>query len=154
MRIAGFTIIGLVTAAPVLAQSASQPIPRASYLGVMDSEFRKIDSNNDQKLVRAEIEQFQRSGAAAQLTARRAATFAQLDRDKNGQLSPAEFAAVPINVPAPDAGPLLTQLDLNKDQAVSLVEYRTVKLANFDKIDTDKDGVASVGEMKAAGIIK
>ena len=35
-----------------------------------------------------------------------------------------------------------------------MVEYRTGKLASFDRMDADKDGIVSVAEMKAAGVIK
>lgn len=38
--------------------------------------------------------------------------------------------------------------------AVSLIEHRAGKLAYFDQIDSDKDGVVTVAEMKAAGVIK
>jgi len=34
------------------------------------------------------------------------------------------------------------------------VEHRTIKLARFDAIDADKDGIASPAEQRAAGLIK
>jgi Ca2+-binding EF-hand superfamily protein len=50
--------------------------------------------------------------------------------------------------------PVLAQADLNHDGTITLVEFRTARLANFDRIDSDKDGVASVAEMKAAGLLR
>ena len=48
----------------------------------------------------------------------------------------------------------MNRLDLNRDQKITLIENRTATLANFDKLDTDKDGVVSVAEMRAGGIGK
>lgn len=129
------------------------PIPRASFLSIMDQEFRKMDADRNGRLAKAEIEAFQRAAAVAEAAARNRALFVQLDSDRNGQLSPAEFAKVtpPATV---DARPLIAQHDGNRDGEVSQVEYRTVKLARFDRIDADKDGVASPAEQRAAGIAK
>ena len=44
--------------------------------------------------------------------------------------------------------------DLNRDGSVTLVEYRTAKLVNFDRMDSDKDGVVSPAEMKAAPLLR
>ena len=44
--------------------------------------------------------------------------------------------------------------DANRDGSVTLVEYRAGKLVNFDRMDTDKDGIVSAAEMRAAGIIR
>ena len=64
------------------------------------------------------------------------------------------FLKLSVAPPAPNAGPILAQSDLDKDQQVTLVEYRTAKLANFDRMDADKDGVVSVAEMRAGGLAK
>jgi hypothetical protein len=80
--------------------------------------------------------------------------FAELDRDHNGQLSPAEFAQFHAQPPIPNGGPLLQQLDKNRDGAITSVEYRMGTLANFDRLDTDADGVVTPAEMKAGGLIK
>ena len=34
-------------------------------------------------------------------------------------------------------------MDGNRDQQVSLVEHRTATLANFDRLDTDRNGVVT-----------
>ena len=141
--------------ASVLAQAATaqanQPLARASFINTMDGAFRSIDANKDGQLTRVEIEQFQRAAASAQVQARSRGLFAQLDTDRNGQLSIAEFAKLPLNAPPPVASGLL-KFDTSNDGKVSLLEHRTATLANFDRLDTDKDGWVSQAERKAGGI--
>jgi Ca2+-binding EF-hand superfamily protein len=86
--------------------------------------------------------------------ARVQALFSQLDADHNGQLSAAEFGKMAAAPPPPNPAAILGPADFNRDGQVTLVEFRTLKLANFDRMDADKDGVVSVAEMKAAGLIK
>ena len=47
--------------------------------------------------------------------------------------------------------PMLAREDSNRDSQVSLVEHRAATLANFDRLDTDKDGMVTAAEMKAGG---
>ena len=116
--------------------------------------IRKMDGDKDGKVTRAEIESFERGAVLSQARARAQALFAQLDADRNGQLSAAEFGKMVTGSPQVDGRPLLGKLDTNKDGTVSLIEHRAGKLAYFDQIDSDKDGVVTVAEMKAAGVIK
>jgi Ca2+-binding EF-hand superfamily protein len=157
------TLVGLLTvAAASVAQSpgqashasASIPIPRTEFLATMDTEFRKMDGDKNGIVTKQEIEGYQRAMSALIADARRQALFSALDSDKNGMISSAEFARMPVQAELPNAAPILAQIDLNHDGSVSLVEYRTAKLANFDRMDSDKDGVVSVAEMKAAGLVK
>ena len=156
----GFASWALLLAAlpsPLNAQQAATvvpiPVPRTNFLATMDAEFRRMDANKNNVVTRLEIEQYQRATAAARAQARSRTAFAALDSDKNGQLSPAEFDRLQ-KIPQPNATPVLAQADLDKDGTVTLVEYRTAKLANFDRMDADKDGIVSVAEMKAAGLLK
>lgn len=165
-RVAGMLIaLGVVAGASAGAQQprraaappkapAAVPVPRTEFIHTMDVEFGKMDADRNQIVTRAEIEQAQR--AAGLFKAREAARllFNRMDSDKNGQLSLAEFERMAITPAAPDPAPILAQHDLNKDGKITLVEYRTAKLANFDRMDADKDGIVSVAEMKAAGLIK
>jgi Ca2+-binding EF-hand superfamily protein len=112
-----------------------------------------MDADKDKIVTKAEIEQFQRAANLRQAQAKARALFARLDADKNGQLSVTEFEQM-ASPTSPNAAPVLAQNDLNKDGKISIVEYRTAKLANFDRMDTDKDGVVTVPEMKAAGLVK
>lgn len=134
------------------AAATVQPLPRAQFIRDMDGEFRKMDADKNGQLARTEIEQYQKLQAVAQAAARNKATFAQLDTDKNGQLSPAEFARLVQPPPAANPQPMLARMDGNRDQQISLIEHRTATLANFDRVDTDKDGYVSAAEMKAGGI--
>ena len=148
-------VIGLALAAavPATAQQAAAPsIPRANFIADMDTEFRKMDADKNGQLTKTEIEQFQRMQAVAQAQARNRALFGQLDADRSGQISPAEFARLVQAPPAPNAQPMLARMDGNRDNQVSLVEHRVATLANFDRLDTDKDGIVTPAEMKAGGI--
>ena len=136
------------------ATAAAVPVPRAAFIQTMDGEFGKMDADKDKMLTRVEVEQFQRAAALAEAQARARTMFNQLDADRNGQLSLAEFGKMAITPPQPNPALVLGPSDLNRDGKVTLIEYRTAKLANFDRMDADKDGVVSVVEMKAAGIVK
>jgi hypothetical protein len=128
-----------------------KPVLRAQFIASMDAEFGKLDGDKNGLATRAEIEQSERARAQASAEARNRAQFAQLDTNKNGQLSPAEFAKL-IQPVAVSAAPILARMDGNRDSQVSLLEYRTATLANFDRLDTDRNGVVTPAEMKSAGI--
>ena len=73
--------------------------------------------------------------------------FQRLDVDKSGLITPAEFAAL---IPAPrfiDVSAEMIRFDSNRDQIITLVEYRTTTLANFDRLDLDKDGILTAAEL-------
>lgn len=129
-------------------------VPRSTYITTMDQEYGKMDAHKNGKVTRAEIEGYDRVVALGNARARAQATFVQLDVDKNGQISPTEFMKLVTGTPPADGRPLLAKLDLNKDGAISLIEHRAGKLSYFDQIDTDKDGVVTVAEMKAAGVVQ
>lgn len=137
------------------ATAAPKPIPRANFIVTMDGEFKKADANNDGQLTKAEIEALQRAQAVAAATQRARAAFAALDTDKNGQLSYEEFARLAsARPPEVNAQPMIASMDSSKDGKISLIEHRAATLANFDRLDTDKDGIVTPAEMKAAGIAR
>ena len=144
--------IGLAFAPAALLAQAAPSLPRAQFITDMDTEFRKMDTDKNGQLTRIEIEQFQKLQAVAQAQSRNQALFTQLDVDKNGQLSPAEFSKVSTPSPASNGQPMIARMDGNRDGQVSLIEHRTATLSNFDRIDTDKDGVVTAAEMKAGGV--
>ena len=164
-----FCSFGLALALPVLpiyasaaaepatkarAAQSQAPLPRSEFIKAIDSEVRERDANKDGIVTPKEIEAFQRTFFARVNQARLAALFQRLDADKNGQLSPGEFAGLNGPTTPVDASPLLKQVDLNRDRQVTIVEYRTGKLRSFDEMDADKDGIVSVPEMRAGGLIK
>lgn len=127
-------------------------IPRTQFISDMDTQFRKMDADKNGQLTRLEVEQFQKLTAIAEAQARNQALFAQLDGDRDGMLSAAEFSRV--TAPAAEANglPVVARMDSNGDKQVSLVEHRTATLANFDRLDADKDSVVTGAELKAGGI--
>lgn len=143
-------MIGVVPA--VLAAQAGTALPRAQFIAGMDSEFRKMDADRNGQLTKAEIEQFQALQAAAQAEARNRAMFKQLDTDKNGLLNAKEFSKIASPPSASNGQPMIARMDGNRDGQVSLVEHRTATVSNFDRLDTDKNGVVTAAEMKAGGI--
>jgi Ca2+-binding EF-hand superfamily protein len=46
----------------------------------------------------------------------------------------------------------INQMDANHDGKVTMIENRAATLVNFDRLDTDKDGVVSPAEMRAGGL--
>lgn len=74
--------------------------------------------------------------------------FADLDTDKNGAISKAEFdagAKLPEVKPI-DGSKALAVYDKNKDKDVSRDEYLSPVLAVFDRLDANKDGSISRDE--------
>jgi hypothetical protein len=138
--------------APAQQPTGPQPILRANFIAQMDAQFGKMDGDKSGQLSGTEIEQFERQQALAAAQARNDALFDQLDVNKNGQISATEFAKLITAPAAVTAQPMLSREDRNRDGQISLVEHRIATLANFDRIDADKDGVASIDEMKAGGI--
>lgn len=139
--------------APAAPQGAvAESISRSQFTAQMDSQFRKMDLDRNGQLTKSEIEQSQTEAALAEAKARNRARFAELDTNKNGQLSPAEFALAAPPPPAANRQPTLTRGDRNRDNQISLAEHRIVTLANFDRLDTNHDGVVTPAEMKVGGI--
>ena len=142
-------------AAPTSVENTGPvPVQRSQFIATMDAEFKVRDADKNGIVTKEEIEAYQRSLFARANQERRAALFQQLDADKNGQLSKTEFGGLNLPTLPVDATPLLSTVDLDRNGRVTLVEYRTGKLRNFDRMDADKDGIVSVAEMKAGGVIK
>lgn len=135
-----------------VAATTGAPLPRAQFIAGMDGEFRKMDADKNGQLTKAEIEQFQTQQLAAQSRARNKDLFGQLDTDRNGQLSQSEFAKIATPPPVANAQPMIARMDGNRDSQISGAEYRTATLANFDRIDSDKNGIVTADELKAGGI--
>lgn len=165
MRFMTPLVLALLSA-PALAQSgaklaapaaptvpAPRPIPRATFISDMDKTFQEIDTNHDGVLSAEELRASQLRAAQARAALEAQKLFRELDTDHNGVLSPAEFAKIITIDPAKLPPSPYAAFDTNRDGKVSLIEYRTGTQANFDTLDKDRDGVVSVEEMKAAGVI-
>jgi Ca2+-binding EF-hand superfamily protein len=133
--------------------SAAQPVTRSGLAGQLDSSFNNLDANKDKSLDRSEIEAAQARNVAqakAEIAKRVEAEFTRLDGNKDGQLSLAEFKGAAASPRVPPVEELVKQLDRNGDGKVTQEEYRALPLANFDRIDTNKDGSISAQEQSAA----
>ncbi|MDQ3080292.1 MAG: hypothetical protein M3R03_09890 [Pseudomonadota bacterium] len=137
----------------MFAQAVPQPIPRAAFSVTMDGEFRKVDANKDGQLTLSEVERFQQAAALAQAQRDSRAAFVALDVDRNGQISSTEWAKLPLTPPRTNSA-ILMRFDTGRDGKVSLIEHRTATLTNFDRLDTDKDGIVTGAEMKAGGVAR
>ena len=135
---------GLLTGASAAAQGVPDQTVRADVAKSLTDNFSKADANNESEV------QTLTNRVNQQIQARLDQEFKSLDKDGNGQLSPAEFrtgaGARMMQVPAV----ALQRLDGNKDGKVSPAEFSAVALAAFDRLDTNKDGTVSPEEKQAA----
>jgi hypothetical protein len=156
---------GAAAPAPTAAAQPAAPKPaaatpnRTGVINSMAANFKAIDTNGDGTLTAAELQAAEakvQQNRIAAIRQRVEGEFTKLDTNKDGQLSKAEFmAAAPVSANTPPNGSkLLVGLDKNKDNKVTLDEYRAPILARFDSIDTNHDGVISDAERKAAATRK
>jgi Ca2+-binding EF-hand superfamily protein len=148
------TPLALACASVATAQPAPPPgdLQRSAFITQMDAQFRLRDADGDGRITRAELTQFEQRTAHSAALAENARAFARLDANHDGALSAAEFAALVPPAAAPDVTPLMQRFDPNRDQAITLIEYRAATLANFDALDADHDGVVTQAEMRAGNV--
>ncbi len=147
--------VGTAASAQAPAAGAAKPVARTDLVREITANYKEVDTNNDGAVTSAEIAAAQSRGyqsAEAQFVKRRAEVFAKLDTNKDGQLSAAEFNA---GSPVPqrrrvDPAQVLGQLDANKDQKVTVAEFGATTLATFDRVDLNRDGIASLDEQQKA----
>ena len=145
-------------ARPAAPAPASAPNPsadnivRSDFIAMMDAEFRNRDADNNGVITPNELQQAERNKIFAVAAMENANIFAQLDADRNGMLSSREFAALVSVPPAPDVTQELERLDRDRNRSITIVEHRAATLANFDRLDTDQDGIVTPAEMKAGNI--
>lgn len=135
------------------ATAPAQSMTRTQVSAQLDTNFNSLDTNKDKSLSKAEIDVAHGrtvAEAKAALDKRIEAEFARLDANKDKQLSVAEFKAAAGSPKIQSADEFLKQLDHNGDGKVTPEEYRATPLANFDRIDTNKDGTISAEERSAA----
>ncbi len=129
------------------AINRSGDVARSTFIQLMDVEFRQKDADGDGSIARIELEQFERNKAFLRAQEEARASFVSLDLDGNSQLSLLEFLELTKNPQIPDLTSQMERFDINRDQNISLVEYRTAMLVNFDRLDADKDGIVTEREM-------
>lgn len=132
------------------SSASAAPLSRTAFIAAMDAEYRKLDGNKDGVVTRLEVEAQQQRLVTATASQRARQAFARMDADRDGQLSADEFVRANVAPVKADATAVMNRLDANRDQKVTLVEYRTLTLGNFDRLDSDKDGVISSAERSGA----
>ena len=149
-----FTLAMLSIGAPTLAQSGPRPVSRADFLKSIDNRFAAADTNKDGGVAKAELvvlQQKELQQAKSNLSQQLLGRFRQLDTNKDGALNPQEFAAIapPIRT-AETPDQLLKTLDSNGDGRISNAEFRAPQVAKFNKVDANRDGIATPDEMRKA----
>ena len=107
-----------------------QPVTRAAFVAQLAKELAALQAQAREKLQ---------------------ADFKQLDTNKDGQLSFAEFSAVMAVKPSQTPAQILAGLDANKDGKVSAAEFKSAPLGRFDKVDANHDGTVTPAEVQRAG---
>ena len=133
--------------APAQPPAAGQPTLRTDLANTIKQSFDEGDVNNDGFLSRAEITTMSVK-ATEKVVARMEQEFSALDKDKNGQVSLAEFKAAATAKVAPNSAAALQRFDANKDGKVSAAEFRAPVLATFDQVDANKDGIVTQEEAR------
>lgn len=154
----GRAAIALAVLSPQISfaqgQATAAPLTRSAFIATMDAEYAKLDANHDGVVTKPELQAQQARIASAAAALRAQRVFAQIDTDHNGQISLAEFTKATARMVPVDATAVMNRLDTNHDQKVTLVEYRILTLANFDRLDLDRDGVLTPAEQRAGGLGK
>ena len=146
-----FLAAGLLTGTAAAAQSAPAPdqTVRTEVAKMLTDNFSKADINNDGFLNQDEVQTLT-NRVNQQLSARLDQEFKSLDKDGNGQISPAEFKTGAGARMMQNPAIALQRLDTNKDGKVNPTEFSAAALSAFDRIDANKDGTISAQEKQAA----
>jgi len=136
-----------VKAVPVIQAPVVKDLSRADFIQLMDAEFRKRDLDGNGKATRAEVEEHTKRATTATAQEQNRMLFQRLDTDGNGAVNPAEFTLLVSPPKFIDVSPEMIRFDSNRDQIITLVEYRTATLVNFDRLDLDKDGILAAVEL-------
>jgi Ca2+-binding EF-hand superfamily protein len=141
------------TAKPVAP--AQRTFTRTEITQDINTKYQAVDANGDGAVTVSEVvaAQTKAQQVNAALYAKRVDdTFRTLDTNKDGQLSPAELkAGSPVpRLSQPDPARLVSEMDSNKDQKVSLAEFGAPMLASFDHVDTNHDGIVTPDETQKA----
>lgn len=137
---------------PPTGQQSGTTLARTTFIQLMDADFKQRDFDNDGKATRAEVERFEKQNAVAKAQQTNRELFIRLDTDRNGFLSPIEFAGLIPPAGFPDVSDIMKRFDSNRDQIITRVEYRAATLSNFDQRDIDKDGVLSGSELQTGSV--
>ena len=142
-------LVGVALSTSAQAQ-APRAVTRAEVLANSDKQFAAMDANHDGILTRAELDNFARNQVIGAAMERNKAMFDALDTNHDGKLSREEFAKLIGQLQVPNTGPLYARLDPKHSGKVTRDAFRAAALANFNKVDTNHDGVVTPAEQRAA----
>lgn len=151
--IAAALIAAMITGAALSTQAQAQApraVTRAEVIANSDKQFAAMDANHDGILTRAEMDNFARNQVIGAAMERNKAMFDALDTNHDGKLSREEFAKLIGQLPTPNTGPLFAHLDPKHTGKVTRDAFRAAAMANFNKVDTNHDGVVTPAEQRAA----
>ncbi len=140
--------------------NADGKLTRAEFDAGQRARFAEIDANKDGSATPEEFRKFHEAKGAEMKAELSKARFEALDKDKNGQLSPAEMAAGP----GKDGrdGPRGEHRQHGKDRGehgrrggdddakpVSFTEFSARGAEAFTHADANKDGTVTIAELQA-----
>jgi len=126
------------------------------------ARFDKIDTNKDSSITREEREAHIKATAETRRAELNKVRFADLDKDKNGQLSQSEFATGGPRADGKGGGrrfdgahkgsrgtPDKVRADANKDTKLSFADFSARGADAFARADANKDGTVTIAELQA-----
>lgn len=124
------------------------------------ARFDKIDANKDGSITGAERAAHFKATADARRAEVTKARFADLDKDKNGQLSQSEFSAGGARADGKGLGrhhdgrsmggnPERVRADAGKDTKTSFADFSARGTEAFARADANKDGTVTIAELQA-----
>jgi Ca2+-binding EF-hand superfamily protein len=131
--------------------SRRRPPTKSEYEEQTKSNFQRIDGNRDGKVDRAEAEKAYADAIAArekQQYEARNQIFARLDADKDGSISREELEALK-SPPAASKEAWFDANDIDRNGTVVLNEALARAQRDFEKIDTNSNGVLSESELQS-----
>lgn len=157
-----YGLMGAVALTLVLVPAFAQerggkagPVTRADVEARVKDRFAKVDANRDGSVTPAEM----RTHAQGKKAERRDKRFDMLDANNDGAVSKSEFDAPPVASEGNRkrgmrmmraARGMWKTADANGDGQISLTEALVRPLERFDRADTNRDGVMTPEERKAA----
>lgn len=155
--------------------NADGRLTKAEFEAGQRARFNLIDGNKDGAATPEEIAAGRQAQGKANREAMMKVRFAELDKDKNGQLSQTEFLAVPEgredrgpgmrsgpgprraggrgpgDPGGPDGRPVFAgRGDADRDGKLTFAEFSARGTEAFNRADANKDGAVTITELQAA----
>ncbi|HOZ26257.1 MAG TPA: hypothetical protein PK080_02805 [Hyphomonadaceae bacterium] len=151
--------------------NADGKLTKAEFDAAQRARFNKIDANKDGTATREEFQVARKAEAEGRRAEMSKVRFTELDKDKSGQLSQAEFAAgAPgregdkgprgrggpgghggrgADIDGPDGAKHAGPHEADQDGKVTFAEFSARGAEAFSRADANKDGTITVAELQA-----